>query len=112
MTINSRNKGASGERELANLLKSYGYKTWRGQQYSGANGDADVEGLMDIWIEVKRVEKLNIDKAMEQADRDSKTVGIIPAVFHRKNRKPWKVTMYLEDWMKLYQGFEKSKEMK
>lgn len=31
--INSRNKGAVGERELANILKTYGYETYRGQQF-------------------------------------------------------------------------------
>lgn len=27
-----------------------------------------------------------------------------PAVFHRRSRSPWLVTMKLEDWIKLYQG--------
>lgn len=63
--MNSRNKGAAGERELAGKLRDYGYDARRGQQYSGANGDADVVGLPGIHIEVKRVERLNIDEAME-----------------------------------------------
>ena len=58
---NSRRKGADGERELAKKLKEYGYDTRRGQQYSGANGDADVVGLPGIHIECKRVERLNIN---------------------------------------------------
>ena len=49
--MNSRNKGAAGERELSNKLKEYGFDTRRGQQYSGANGDADVVGLHEIHIE-------------------------------------------------------------
>lgn len=40
--MNSRTKGAVGEREVASMLRGYGYKARRGQQYSGANGDADV----------------------------------------------------------------------
>lgn len=79
---NSRRKGADGERELAKKLKEYGYDTRRGQQYSGANGDADVVGLPGIHIECKRVERLNINEAMEQAARDCKYE--VPAVFHRK----------------------------
>ena len=43
--MNSRTKGAVGEREVASMLRGYGYKARRGQQYSGANGDADVVGL-------------------------------------------------------------------
>ena len=101
MAVNSRNKGAAGERELANILKEYGYTARRGQQFCGKNGDADVVGLDGIHIECKRVEKLNIEKAMEQAKTDARA-GEIPAVFHRKNRKPWLVTVSLEDFIKLY----------
>ena len=100
--INSRSKGASGEREISNILKEHGFETRRGQQFSGANGDADVVGLEGIHIEVKRVEKLNIDNAMDQAVNDTGESQAKPTVFHRKNRKPWMVTMKLEDWIELY----------
>lgn len=100
--MNSRQKGARGERELAAELRKYGYDdARRGQQYSGANGDADVVGLPGAHIECKRVEKLNIDVAMEQSIRDSKP-DEIPIVTHRKNTKPWKVTLSLEDFLKIY----------
>lgn len=96
--MNSRNKGAAGERELANILKGYGYDTRRGQQYCGANGDADVVGIPGMHIECKRVEKLNLDAAMDQSERDAKE-GEIPVVIHRKNRKRWKITLYLDDFI-------------
>jgi Holliday junction resolvase len=100
--INSRQKGASGERELANILrKEYGFECRRGQQFCGKNGDADVIGLPYMHIEVKRVEKLNIDDALAQANRDRRA-GKIPAVFHRKNRTKWKVTLDLQDFMIIY----------
>lgn len=105
--MNSRQKGARGERELANVLKSYGYEdSRRGQQYCGSNGDADVVGLSGIHIECKRVEKLNLEKAMEQAEHDRKEQEKA-VVFHRKDRKSWLVTMKLEDWMELFQAYEK-----
>ena len=107
--MNSRQKGARGERELSNVLRSYGYETRRGQQYSGANGDADVVGLPGIHIECKRVEKLNIDNAIEQAVRDA-AYGEMPAVMHRKNGKQWLVTMTLIEWMDLYKAWEKVKD--
>lgn len=99
--MNSRRKGASGERELANKLKDYGYKCRRGQQYCGANGDADVVGLPGIHIECKRVEKLNLYDAVAQSVRDAKE-GETPAVFHRKNNCEWLVTLRMDDFMKLY----------
>ena len=38
----SRNKGKAGERELAGVLRDYGYDCRRGQQFCGSNGDAAV----------------------------------------------------------------------
>ena len=105
--INSKTKGAAGERELSNLLKEYGYNTRRGQQFCGANGDADVVGLPYIHIECKRVEKLNLYDAYEQAVHDCKN-NDLPTVFHRKNNKKWLVTMGIEDWLKLYRGLVKN----
>ena len=99
--MNSRTKGAVGERELAKKLREYGYDCRRGQQYCGANGDADVIGLPGIHIECKRVERLNIDGAMLQAIRDRRE-GEFPAVFHRKNNGKWMVTMLLDDWQEIY----------
>lgn len=97
--MNSREKGCKGERELSKILRDYGYTARRGQQYSGANGDADVVGIPGVHIECKRVEKLNIHDAMQQAMRDARD-GEIPVVMHRKNRTEWLVTMRLEDWLK------------
>lgn len=106
---NSRNKGARGERELANRLRScYGFDTRRGQQYSGANGDADVVGLDRIHIECKRVEKLNLYDAMAQAVRDARE-DELPTVMHRKNNCEWLVTMRLDDWVDLYREWRESK---
>lgn len=101
--MNSRNKGAAGERELAAKLREYGYNCRRGQQYSGANGDADVVGLPGVHIECKRVEKLNLYDAMAQAVRDA-NYSETPAVFHRKNNKDWLVTLRLDDFIKMYGG--------
>lgn len=109
MSINSKAKGAKGERELAGKLKEHGYNCRRGQQYNGLEGE-DVVGLKYIHIEVKRVQALNLDEAMAQAKRDS--IGEqLPAVFHRKNNKKWKVTMELDDWIKLYNEFYSSRKM-
>lgn len=107
MAINSRQKGARFERRLAGILRDYGYKCRRGQQYSGANGDADVIGLPGIHIEAKAVERLNIYDAMSQSKRDARE-GEIPVVVHKKNNCNILVTMELEDFMKLYSGYEGS----
>lgn len=105
MAINSKDKGKRGENELAKLLREHGYTgARRSVQYCGANGDADVIDALDgVHIECKRNERLNIYEAMEQAQRDARE-GEKPAVFHRKNRKPWLVTMAFNDWLSLYEA--------
>lgn len=99
--MNSRQKGARGERELAKRLRDYGYEARRGQQYSGANGDADVVGLPGIHIECKRVEHLNLYDAVSQSVHDAKEHEM-PVVMHRKNECEWLVTLRLEDFMAFY----------
>lgn len=97
----SREKGAKGERELSNILRGrYGYGTKRGMVFLG---QSDIIGLPGIHIECKRVEKLNIHAAIDQAREEAvKKKDGMPVVFHRKNRTAWLVTMGLDDWMKLY----------
>lgn len=99
--VNGKQKGSAGERELAAKLREYGFSARRTQQFCGAAGDADISctELKQFHIECKRVEKLNIDKAMDQALRDCK--DNTPICVHRRNKKPWLVTMYLEDWIEL-----------
>ena len=110
-SINSKQKGKSGELELVHKLKDYGYDCRRTNQFCGNTGQADdVVGLDYIHIECKRVEKLNIDNAIEQAVRDTKD-DKIPTVFHRKNRKDWLVTMKLDDFMKIYNEYYSSMKL-
>lgn len=100
----SQRKGAKGERELSELLKSQGFETERGGSMTFGQ-IPDLVGLPGIHIEVKRVERLNVQEAMEQSIKDSERFQDgVPTVFHRRNRKPWLVTMRLSDWLNLYKS--------
>ena len=100
--MNSKEKGKRVEREFAQVCRQHGYDVRRINQFCGNTGEAaDCIGLDGIHCEVKRVERLNICDAMEQAVRDSKDKEDYPAVFHRKNNHEWLVTMRLEDWFEL-----------
>ena len=101
MAINSKKKGAEGERELSRKLREYGYDCRRSVQYCGANGDADLVGIPGLHIECKRVERLNISDAMSQAISDARE-GEIPVVMHRKNHEGWLVTLSLDSFIELY----------
>lgn len=102
----SQRKGANGERELTSILQGYGYATERGGSETFGK-IPDVVGLPGIHIECKRAERLDLLGAMQQAQRDAaRFLDGKPAVFHRKNRSPWLVTMTLEDWISIYSGEE------
>lgn len=107
--MNSRKKGATGERQLAKKLREYGYNARRGQQYSGSNGDADVVTDMgDIHIECKYTARGHglLYDWLDQSKRDAKE-NEMPVVMHRYVSKdarglPWLVTLSLDDFMYLW----------
>ena len=105
--MNSNQKGKRGEREFASLCRSEGYNSVRrSKQYCGEVGDADLINLPGIHVEVKRVERLNIDQAMSQAINDARDTDNMPIVAHRKNNCYWLITMEAEDWFNLYREWE------
>lgn len=104
--MNSKQKGKRGEIEFSKLCRENGYDTRRTAQYCGNTGDAaDVVGLPGIHIEIKRVERLNLEDAMAQAIHDSMGEKV-PIVAHRKNNCDWLITMRAEDWFNLYRYWE------
>lgn len=98
----SQHKGRAGELELSRILRGYGYQVEPGKAVSyGAT--PDVTGLPGIHIECKRCEQVRLSEWMAQAERDSKRFRDgLPAVFHRRSREGWRVTMNLADFMRLY----------
>lgn len=105
--MNSKQKGARFERELASKLRAEGYECRRSAQYAGNTGEAaDVIGLPGIHIEAKHQETMRLYEWMAQAVRDSQKTGNLPAVFHRKNNADLLVTMRFEDWIQIYREWE------
>ena len=102
MSKSQQRKGREGELELVSILNDNGFETVRGGSLSYGTVP-DIVGLPGIHCEVKRVERLNVGEAMEQAVRDAARFNDgMPTLFHRRNRKPWLVTMRLSDWLELY----------
>ena len=106
MKINSRQKGARGEREARDLLRRFGFKAERGQQNAGGVDSPDIKHNVPGWhFEVKRVERLNLSVAMAQAERDAGGVNK-PCVLHKRNGEPWLVTIKAEDFLALLGGMD------
>lgn len=102
--INSRAKGARGERLWRDVLREAGYTSARrGQQFSGSSDSPDVkcDDLPEVHWEVKCVENLNLRTAMEQATRDAGE-GQIPIVAHKKNNQPWLITLPANEFIERF----------
>lgn len=98
----SQEKGKRGELELASLLRRNGYQVERGGSLSYGE-KPDLYGLRGIHIECKRRERLDLSKAMTQAEEDAHRFNDgFPTVFSRRSGEPWRVTMNLCDWLALY----------
>lgn len=92
-----KTKGDNYERELAAYINSLtGLTTALRAPLSGGgaigvlSGGADLMGVPNLFIEAKRVERLNFHDAMRQAEKniDKTKSPDIPIVINRKNRMP------------------------
>jgi hypothetical protein len=102
--MNSREKGKRGERQWRDELREQGFAARRGQQFSGGAESPDVvcDSLPWMHFEVKAVEKLNIEEAMEQARRDAGSK--VPVVAHKRSFRRWLVTMDAENFFQFIRG--------
>lgn len=106
MGAKSQRKGRAGELELCRILQGHGIPAEPGQAVSFGS-TADITGVPGIHCEVKRRENVNLSAALAQAAEDAVKFGDgLPAVFHRKNREGWRVTMTLPDWLELYRSYQ------
>lgn len=96
-----REKGKRGEREAAaELAAVFACDAKRGVQYQGGPESPDVvlQGV-NVHVECKRTETINVYKALEQArdDAGEKT----PIVWHRRNGKGSVVIVSVDDLIPL-----------
>lgn len=102
MGRSQQRKGRGGEIEICKILNANGISAQPGQAVSFGSVP-DVTGIDGIHAEVKRCQQLRLSEWMEQATRDAAKFGDgLPAIFHRRNRSPWLVTMQLSDWLALF----------
>jgi len=100
VTINSRQKGARGERAWAAYLRSLGFDARRGQQFSGSKDSPDVvsSALASLHCEVKfGVGGLDLgtkllDDACEQAADDGGLGRLWYVAWKPTGVRQWRVT--------------------
>jgi len=105
--INSKQKGASSEREFAGLIHDHlGVKLVRVLDQSRAGGfdlavspdqaGPVVETVRGLAIECKRYGNITphlMTRFWSQAVRQAENAGLIPALAWRADRQPWRVTI-------------------
>lgn len=106
---NGKRKGSRGERELRDEFNIAGFPCHRSQQFCGRAGDADItfedpDLNSCLHVECKRVEQLNLWRAILQSEKDAKP-GQIPIVCHKKNRTGWVVSMAFDQWVELWRQY-------
>jgi hypothetical protein len=95
---NSRNKGATGEREAAAAwTAATGLPAARTAQRTGKHGDADVETPAPVHLEIKRRARIAAVQFLRQAEQDA-TPGRVPVVVAREDGDTeWVVMFRLND---------------
>lgn len=104
--VNIRQKGAGGEREIADDLNFIIYQTMQQMlcdnptmrsvqrnQNQSAVGGADLTGTLGLSIEVKRQEQLAINTWWVQCTAAAEQNGGIPVLLYRQNGKKWRCVM-------------------
>lgn len=99
--MNSRQKGARGEREAASAwVEAMGGEARRGQQFAGGTDSPDVVTSYPlIHLECKRVERGNPYQWIDQAVADAGNK--VPVVLHKRNRREWLFITRLADVRRL-----------
>jgi hypothetical protein len=115
LMINVRQKGASGEREIAVALEAIIRKVMvaggvptpltpivQRNQNQSAVGGSDLTNTFGLAIEVKRQENLSVNTWWKQCELSAQRNNELPVLVYRQSRKPWKVVQFV--WLQLPNG--------
>jgi hypothetical protein len=112
MVLNARTKGASGEREIADMLNFIIYTVMKGLSYpepeclkamttvqrnqnQSAVGGNDLTNVLGLSIEVKRQENLSVPAWWRQCVAAAERNKEVPVLIYRQNRKAWHIRTLL-----------------
>jgi len=115
LTTASKRKGDGFERELASYINdATGLSSFRAPLSGGGtieySGGADLVGTPNLFVEAKRVEKLNFHAALAQAEKSIGKTNCpdMPVVINRRNRQTTGQSLCLlrlDDLLTLYRYF-------
>lgn len=99
MARSERDKGARGEREVAERFRLAGFDCDRAPNSGGLRFRGDLYGELPCHVEVKRQEVLRLWEWLRQAELDAD--GRMPVVAFRRNAGRWYATLPLDDLVNL-----------
>ena len=106
--LNIRQKGAGGEREIADDLNAIVFSLYNDlgiawtkpvvqrNQNQSAVGGKDLVGTFGLAIEVKRQEQLAINTWWKQCATSALELGEIPVLLFRQNGKKWRCILLVD----------------
>ena len=97
MAAGSRQKHARGHQDFARACRSHG---WAARCTYGVLDRRSFPGLTP---EICRANRLRLEEAMGRAEAHAE--DDLPVLVHRADRKPWRVTMDLAVFLRLYAAF-------
>lgn len=95
MAINSRNKGAAGEREVAKIIEDLLGVTCQRNLDQWRSGGFDLEGLDGWAIEVKRAKKPLLESWWQQTVDQARLADLKPVLWWRLDNQKWNVVVPL-----------------
>lgn len=100
-----RDKGKRGEREAADALRQLGIEAARGRQYKGTPDSPDVQltGYPQFHVEVKRRNRWQIDRWIDQAEEECNGLKI-PVILSKKDGGKWVASMTIDTFASLVKG--------
>ena len=109
MSINIRQKGQEGEREVARALNSIVTSLleaaklpdpkmpyFQRNQNQSAVGGSDLTNPFGLAIEVKRQEAFAVNTWWKQCIVSAQKTGEVPILVYRKNKMSWRVIMFAD----------------
>jgi len=93
MSRSERQKGARGERDFRDLVRTFGFDCERDGRLA-----ADLRhGVAGVHFEIKRQERLDVPAWLRQAEAECGEA--IPVVAFRRSREPWRVVAPAADYL-------------
>ncbi len=112
--MNSKRKGNKGENDFANFLQSHGFKAYKNSSSGGNQWKSDVHNSLDLNIEVKTVNRINLQEAWRQTDRDSSLSRSSPLLaihFDGMGKDQWLIVQHSNDWVETLKNARGEREV-